>query len=73
MLTNKPVVETIILKRAFPGRTKKFIGLDKETLRELLLICTTDSHLIINGCYYDQIDGIGMGSPLGPTSVLKKF
>ena len=39
----------------------------KETLRELLLICTTESHFIFNGCYYDQIDGVSMGSPLGPT------
>ena len=57
----------ITLKRSFPGRTKKINGLDKETLRELLLICTTESHLIFNGCYYDQIDGASMASPLGPT------
>ena len=24
------------------------------------------SHLIFNGQYYDQIDGVAMGSPLGP-------
>jgi hypothetical protein len=41
--------------------------MSKETLRELLLICTTESHFIFNGCYYDQIDGVSMGSLLGPT------
>ena len=41
--------------------------MSKETLRELLLICTTESNFIFNGCYYDQIDGVSMGSPLGPT------
>ena len=69
LFTNIPVLETIeiIVKRAFPGRTRKFHGMSKETLRELLLICTTESHFIFNGCYYDQIDGVSMGSPLGPT------
>jgi len=69
LFTNIPVVETvdIIVKRAFPGRTKKFHGFDKETLKELLLICTTESHFVFNDFFYDQIDGVSMGSPLGPS------
>jgi len=69
LFTNIPVNETIniILKRAFPGRTTRFHGLKRKTLKELLLICVTQSHFVFNGSFYDQIDGVSMGSPLGPT------
>ena len=69
LFTNIPVNETIdiILKRAFPGRTTRFHGLKRKTLKELLLICVTQSHFVFNGVFYDQIDGVSMGSPLGPT------
>jgi ribosomal protein L19E len=69
LFTNIPVNETIniILKRAFQGRTTKFHGLRRKTLKELLLICVTQSHFVFNGSFYDQIDGVSMGSPLGPT------
>lgn len=33
---------------------------------KLLRICTQESHFQFNGEYYDQIDGVAMGSPLGP-------
>jgi hypothetical protein len=38
----------------------------KEVLEKLLKICTQESHFQFNGKYYDQIDGVSMGSPLGP-------
>jgi hypothetical protein len=67
LFTNIPVNETIdiILKRAFSGRTTRFNGLKRKTLKELLLICVTHSHFVFNGAFYDQIDGVSMGSPLG--------
>ena len=35
-------------------------------LKGLLEFATKKSHFIFDGDYYDQIDGVAMGSPLGP-------
>ncbi len=56
----------IILKLVYTRNTKYFHDLRKNELRELLLICTTQSHFQFNKSYYEQIDGVAMGSPLGP-------
>ncbi len=55
------------MELAFPGNTNElFHGLTKAALKRLLTICTKESHFQFNGKYYDQIDGVAMGSPLGP-------
>ncbi len=68
LFTNIPTLETIeiILNRAFSLGLKLFHNLDREELRHLLTVCTQESHFQFNGNYYDQIDGVAMGSPLGP-------
>ena len=33
----------------------------------MLTIATTESFILFDGEYYQQIDGVAMGSPLGPT------
>ena len=38
----------------------------QETLRELLTICTTDTPFSFNNKTNQEIDGVSMGSPLGP-------
>ena len=46
---------------------KGFNGLfTKYQLRNLLTICTKESHFQFKNEYYDQVDGVAMGSPLGP-------
>ena len=35
-------------------------------MKELLHLCTKNVHFIFNGEIYIQIDGVAMGSPLGP-------
>lgn len=45
---------------------KLFNGLMRKDLKKLLIICTQESHFQFNGEFYDQIDGVAMGSPLGP-------
>ena len=35
-------------------------------LKDLLEVATKKSHFIFDGQYYDQIDGVAIGSPLGP-------
>jgi len=69
LFTNVPTDETInlIVDLAFEkGRLSSFHGLLPKQLRRLLTICTKESHFQFGGVYYDQIDGVAMGSPLGP-------
>ena len=40
-------------------------------LKVLLEFATKRSHFIFSGQYYDQIDGVAMGSPLGPVLAKK--
>ena len=41
-------------------------ALPRLVLRKLLEFATKKSHFLFDGKYYDQIDGVAMGSPLGP-------
>ncbi len=65
--TNIPTLETIeiIVDMAFDG-VELFHGMEKDDLRKLLRICVQESHFQFDGNYYEQIDGVSMGSPLGP-------
>ena len=40
--------------------------LPRSVLNKLLEFATKKSHFLFDGQYYDQIDGVAMGSPLGP-------
>ena len=40
--------------------------LPRSVLKVLLEFATKKNHFIFNGQYYDQIDGVAMGSPLDP-------
>ena len=68
LFTNVPVSETIelILNRLFKKKSDTFQGLSRRNLKELLEICVQKSIFVFNGEYYEQIDGVSMGSPLGP-------
>jgi hypothetical protein len=68
LFTNIPTRETIniILRMVYKRNTKFFHGLTKEELEKLLIVCTQESHFQFNNEFFDQIDGVSMGSPLGP-------
>ena len=68
LFTNIPTLETIeiILGKIYTKNKKYFHGLTKEELEKLLKVCTQESHFQFNEQYYDQIDGVSLGSPLGP-------
>ena len=40
--------------------------LKKDQFRELLELCTKNMHFSFNNAIYRQVDGVAMGSPLGP-------
>ena len=44
---------------------------NKVHLKQLFNFATSHTHFLFNGCFYDQIDGMAMGSPLAP--VLANF
>jgi hypothetical protein len=41
-------------------------NLTKDQFKRLLLYAVKQNHFMFEGKYYDQIDGVAMGSPLGP-------
>lgn len=68
LFTNVPTDDTIdiIIDKIFVRGVSSFHGLTEEDLRSLLETCIKRSHFQFNGAFYDQIDGVSMGSPLGP-------
>ena len=40
--------------------------INKPKLKELFSFATAQTHFLFNGSFYDQIDGVAMGSPLAP-------
>ena len=68
LFTNIPLDETINLCVTKMYKNKRKVhGLTKSKFRELLDISTKQSLFIFNNTFYTQIDGVAMGSPLGPT------
>ena len=43
-----------------------FNGLDRSEFQKLLSLSVMNCHFIFNGRLYQQVDGVAMGSPLGP-------
>ena len=68
LFTNVPLDETIdiIVKKLF-GRKKKYEGFTKDQFKKLLVLAVKNSFFLFNDTYYEQLDGVAMGSPLGPT------
>ena len=68
LFTQIPLKETIniILNKIFINGNK-FHGLTKSEFKTLLELATNNSFFLFNEKYYKQIDGVAMGSPLGPT------
>ena len=68
LITNIPLEETIDnIINDLLLTTDKFHNFEREELKQLLTFATYESFFIFDGEYYTQIDGVAMGSPLGPT------
>ena len=68
LFTNIPLQETIDLCVQKLFEDKNFIdGLSKDSFREMLTVTMTESFILFDNEYYEQHDGVAMGSPLGPT------
>ena len=68
LFTNIPLQATveIILNKIFYEDNFLFHGLDRSDFKKLLEIAVQDTHFLFNKEIYKQVDGVSMGSPLGP-------
>ena len=67
LFTNVPLDYTIniILRRIYDDN-ELYINISKKEMKELLLLCTKNTHFTFNNEIYQQCDGVAMGSRLGP-------
>ena len=67
LFTNIPLDETIdiIINRAFQNSTL-FRGFSNLELHKLLCLSVKNCHFILNNSLCEHVDGVAMGSPLGP-------
>ena len=71
LFTNVPAHETIVLlaEKAFAGNwfnNTYNLNLTKDQLVELHKLATTNQLFQLDGTLYEQVEGVAMGSPLGP-------
>ena len=66
LFTNVPVAETVDYICEFSTLSKQDIGMLVTALEELLLKCTLNVQFLFDNNLYRQLDGVAMGSPLGP-------
>ena len=67
LFTNVPLDFTIeiVLKRIYELKEIE-TSITRTEMKELLLLCTKNVHFSFDGKIYIQVDGVAMGSPLGP-------
>jgi len=68
LFTNVPVAETIeiILSKLFPDESCEYRGFTRNNFKTLLKLAVEDAYFSFDSKLYRQIDGMAMGSPLGP-------
>ena len=68
LFTNVPLDETIgICTQGFFESDSTVYSLNKKEITEMLSLTTKESIILFDMEFYSQIDGVAMGSPLGPT------
>ena len=67
VLTNAPLKYTIYLvaKRIYENH-EILTSITRNEMREILLLCTKNVYFTFRDAVYLQINGVAMGSPLGP-------
>ena len=68
LFANVPIAETIdiILSKLFIDDSCLYHGFNRNDFKTLLQLAVNDSYLSFDNKLYKQIDGMSMGSPLGP-------
>ena len=66
LFTNVPLNETINIAVEVIFKNNPNIKITKPELVNLFKFATSETHFLFDNNFYDQIDGVAMGSPLGP-------
>ena len=68
VFTNVPVDEVIeiCVNKLFKS-SQTVSGLNKQQVLEMLSLSTKENFILFDQKFYSHIDGVAMGSPLGPT------
>ena len=66
LFTNIPLQETIGIAINLISNHNTNLNITRKELKKLFLLATSQTHFIFNSKFYNQIDGVAMGSPLAP-------
>ena len=66
LFTNIPLQETINIATSLIFNPNPNLNITEKELKKLFLLATSQTHFISNSKFYNQIDGVAMGSPLAP-------
>ena len=66
LFTSIPLQETIDIAINLTFNPNPNLNITKKELKKLFLFATSQTHFIFNSKFYNQIDGVTMGSPLAP-------
>ena len=66
LFTNIPLNETIDIAIDLIFANNPTFTINRKDLKQLFNIATAQTHFLFDGKYYDQTDGVAMGSPLAP-------
>ena len=68
LFTNIPLEECVNLAVDYIFKANPDLQLTKTELRNLFNFATAQTHFLFKGSFFDQIDGVAMGSTLAPVS-----
>ena len=66
LFTSTPLQETIDIAINLIFNRNPNLNITKKNVKKLFLFATSQTYFISNGKFYNQIDGVAMGSPLAP-------
>ena len=66
LFTNIPLQETIYIAINLIFNHNPNLNITKKELQNVFLIASSQTHFIVNSKFYNQIDGVAMGSPVAP-------
>ena len=66
LFTSTPLPETIDIAINLIFNRNPNLNITKKNVKKLFLFATSQTYFISNGKFYNQIDGVAMGSPLAP-------
>lgn len=66
LFINIPLNETIDIAVDLIFKHNPKFSIKKSDLKKLFSFATAETHFLFNGKFYDQVDGVAMGSPLAP-------